>query len=702
MHADTPRNALLAVILSVPLSLFLCLPVLGANTVPFSDGFEEAEGHTNGAPVVGVKGWTASSTNAIIVDTYASEGSQSVYVPQDESITNEITTAISKIWTRFYTRAKLYDGVAANRPTNGLPPATALFFFSSNGYVVVRSSASWVEKTKDVGNNDMFRVDSNIWTKVDVFSDYGGQQWSLFLTSNSTATLVADAVPFWRSASQYSFFAARDDVYVDDLLVTTNAPAELSSLDVDGDSMGDTWEMYYFGSASAKDGSRDSDGGGAIDRVEFQFGTNPLDKDDDPLVMPYFEDFEQRTNGYYSPEMNIYLHKITPSVTNKVKVINTDHAESDSGFAKCLEIEPTAGVSLTLNNTDGTNVVVTMYLKPSLMNDADPELGPNDSAGFFVKQDGTVRVYDGNEWTNLSQKVHTNRQWLGFAVHLDYNSRKWDLYVSTNEVYGEPMVRIGTGLNINTNATGTYLVSVAISNTADSTTARLDDLALNYMGHNLRPGGSQNRLSPVEKRASLTQDVTKMVALPYEYSSGKDTLATDLGRDLARECNNGDTIRIFFAQLGGWSKFERTSPGGVPSWSKVSGSGTVNTPVRAWMPIVMTRYAPSVSLVTPVAWQEESQPLQNMPLYAGGPVNGWNLGYWMKGTKALNATPRAFNSCAETGDEIRSESYPGVRIYYRSGNWYEGSSTSTKYIYGGKWFFYRNRSVNNTLTWSAE
>ncbi|MCX7590812.1 MAG: hypothetical protein N2255_04205, partial [Kiritimatiellae bacterium] len=223
MHTYTPRSTRLTAILFVPVIAVLCLPALGANSVPFSDGFDVSDGHTAGNPVTqnAAKGWKATSTAPKVTSAFSYEGGQSAYVPQDEAITNEISTAVQKVWTRFFTRAKLYDGVAANRPTNGLPAATVLFFFSSNGYVVVRSGESWVEKTQDVAGNPMFKVSSNLWTKVDVFSDYSQSKWSLFLTSNITSRLVVDAVPFWRSSSGYTFFAARDDVYVDELSVAT-------------------------------------------------------------------------------------------------------------------------------------------------------------------------------------------------------------------------------------------------------------------------------------------------------------------------------------------------------------------------------------------------------------------------------------------------------------------------------------------------
>ncbi|MCX8107347.1 MAG: hypothetical protein N3G20_00935, partial [Verrucomicrobiae bacterium] len=480
----------------------------------------------------------------------------------------------------------------------------------------------------------------------------------------------------------------------------TTPPADLASLDVDTDGMGDTWELTYFGNISAKNGNADSDGGGAIDRVEFQMGTNPLDANDDPTVMPYFEDFESRTTGWYNVGMRLYLNYLTPSVNNKIRVIDTDHAEEESGFTKCLEILPPAGVSLLMGDAAGSNVVVTMYLKPTLMNDVDPELAATDSVGFLVRQDGTVRVYNGTQWSNTTFKVPTDGRWLGFGAHLDYNSKKWDLYVSTNEVYGEPMVRVASRLAMNTTASGTYLRCLTISNTAETATARLDDLSLNYMGHALVPGGTQDRLAAFEKRTRITEEETRMIMVPYEYSSGKDTLASNLGRDLARDCSDGDTIRVFFANLGGWGKFVRTSPGGVPSWEKVSGYGTVTTPIRRWLPIILTRQ-PGTTLATPVAWHQASQPLQNMPLYAGGIANGWNMGFWMKSTKNLNATPPAFNSAVQTGDEIRTESYPGVRIYYNNG-WREGQALSSKQIRANEWFFFRNRSVNNTLNWSAE
>jgi hypothetical protein len=48
----------------------------------------------------------------------------------------------------------------------------------------------------------------------------------------------------------------------------------LGGPDIDGDGIGDDWEMAYF-STLARDGSGDFDGDGASDRDEFRAGTNP-------------------------------------------------------------------------------------------------------------------------------------------------------------------------------------------------------------------------------------------------------------------------------------------------------------------------------------------------------------------------------------------------------------------------------------------
>ncbi len=47
--------------------------------------------------------------------------------------------------------------------------------------------------------------------------------------------------------------------------------------DADGDSMNDAWEVKYFGSIAAKDGSADSDADGANDLTEFQALSSPTD-----------------------------------------------------------------------------------------------------------------------------------------------------------------------------------------------------------------------------------------------------------------------------------------------------------------------------------------------------------------------------------------------------------------------------------------
>ena len=48
--------------------------------------------------------------------------------------------------------------------------------------------------------------------------------------------------------------------------------------DTDGDGLPDYWEMLYFGSLTATDGTKDSDGDGMSDYDEYLAGTDPTDR----------------------------------------------------------------------------------------------------------------------------------------------------------------------------------------------------------------------------------------------------------------------------------------------------------------------------------------------------------------------------------------------------------------------------------------
>ncbi|MBL7069193.1 MAG: PKD domain-containing protein [Candidatus Omnitrophica bacterium] len=73
--------------------------------------------------------------------------------------------------------------------------------------------------------------------------------------------------------------------FTSDKTVTLLASAFVDT-DTDGDGLGDTWEIQYFGSITAYDGDDDPDGDGYNNLWEYRYGTDPTDPGDPNYYIP--------------------------------------------------------------------------------------------------------------------------------------------------------------------------------------------------------------------------------------------------------------------------------------------------------------------------------------------------------------------------------------------------------------------------------
>ena len=129
-------------------------------------------------------------------------------------------------------------------------------------------------------------------------------------------------------------------------------------------------------------------------------------------------------------------------------------------------------VNAYIDDSTATNVWVQIYSKPQPYA-ADPTVAPISAtqvASFLVATNGDLWAYDFDHWTNVDvvSSVATG-EWMGFAVHLDYEANKYDLYVSTNATFGEHMRRAhSTNMSFNTAAGAvTKLGRIVVTNKSD-------------------------------------------------------------------------------------------------------------------------------------------------------------------------------------------------------------------------------------------
>jgi len=102
-----------------------------------------------------------------------------------------------------------------------------------------------------------------------------------------------------------------------------------------------------------------------------------------------------------------------------------------------------SNASLTLNlgrmQSQGyPNVWYRVFAQP-VPGTSDPGV-QNVTGAFYVRTDNVLRVYGSNGWQNAGTNLMPASTWKGFAVHVDYIDRKWDIYYTT-EASPSNMVR---------------------------------------------------------------------------------------------------------------------------------------------------------------------------------------------------------------------------------------------------------------------
>jgi len=210
-------------------------------------------------------------------------------------------------------------------------------------------------------------------------------------------------------------------------------------------------------------------------------------------VVPFSEDFESYTNG-------------TPLIDG----INGWYASSNSVIVqqnvvysgtKSAMIPPDTSLSNRFVNTPNSNILVTMYLQPSLKDlrrVADSFLATNSTAIFYISTNGHCVVYNGtNGWTEIATnaagsaaaQIESN-VWSRFDLRIDHGNRVWALaanneVLSTNlafatnnssfsgfDIYnlGAEQTNYASSTNYLDNVSASYFPSLAIDSTNISKT----------------------------------------------------------------------------------------------------------------------------------------------------------------------------------------------------------------------------------------
>jgi hypothetical protein len=688
----------------------LCAVVATANaqsTMPFREDFE---GRGDGT-VVNWDGWEPSDNSVVVQQSvYYDLGAQSgddeaAYIPSESALTNDFGgVGVARVWTEMYVQPTLESAYSTNTPDVDAS-STAFFYFNSNGNAKVWDGDHWEVLTTTAAGDAASQYTGG-WLRVTVYQNYNTDTWSLFTNDTDDSThmpvLLAENLDFNVAAGHYHHFALRNGTYLDMAYVDTYFPTNGSTdahsgfdVDGDGDGSGDIWELHYYTSAGTYGAGSDTDGDGLRNEEEYDRGTDPTDAGSVSWIVPYYQTFETGANGPIAGTWK------GVGITGTALIQSTDTVEGSR--ALCVS---TGSVSYSVTTADAnndTNVWIQTFAKPAPYYDSGgtPAVDPDTAAAFFVQRGtGKLRMYSGSAWV-YSDHVTTvpTNAWLGFSVHLDYVADKWSLYVGTNGLHGESMVRVTTNL-LDFNSACTQVCFTAASIETELPTY-LDAIAVS---------GGYDPVSALHTNVLVQERIandTKITSLPpYEYMGEDREMDGALGdhfargRKLKRALNQPDADRAKLLVSGTWRTFHLTPLAG---WS---GSG-LDT-YRATNSVAFDRepgtdfavFYPFTNLVDDSYYDTTLDGTAE-------PSDGWSQASWPP-----TFLVRGLNPVGAGDTALPIDSFPEIwlvrdgqllRFYYSTIRtaWMNASvrppAESTITLRPGEGFWYRRRAAGSTL-----
>ena len=204
-----------------------------ASPLPFLESFETSNNVTTGT-ISGQNGWVLESGAANVQSSIIQGGTQALEI-QSASLTHNISNSTSSVWISF--QARLSAAPDANSSVTN-PNTSLAFFVNTNLHLVVYSNQIPVTLNAT--------VQTNVWTRFDVYCDYDLSQWTLSVNGIN----VANGLPLYSTSRQLdSLLVANNSsspVYLDELAVQNTEP-ESGNIDSDGDGIPDWWELRYSG-----------------------------------------------------------------------------------------------------------------------------------------------------------------------------------------------------------------------------------------------------------------------------------------------------------------------------------------------------------------------------------------------------------------------------------------------------------------------
>ena len=212
------------------LFMFAALSVT-ASPLPFSETFDTL----NQGAVDSQNGWVALSGTAVVQTNVAAAGPQALEM-RNAQVVHSLSNTTPSVWVGFQARITAKPDV---NPVLTGSNASVVFFVNTNLNLVVYSNQTPVTLSQT--------IQTNAWTRFDIYCDYENLKWMLSVNGNCVAANLSLTSTNRQMESVLLSNNSTNAVYVDELAVQETETAAAAVIDTDGDSIPDWWEQRYFG-----------------------------------------------------------------------------------------------------------------------------------------------------------------------------------------------------------------------------------------------------------------------------------------------------------------------------------------------------------------------------------------------------------------------------------------------------------------------
>ncbi len=617
----------------------------GAGTLlPYTDGFES---YALG-PIPTSGPWmTNGMGSATVTNSPVYVGSRSCSLSDINLIldVDESRGTYTNVYWRVYSRPVRYeDEGGSDAPTN-CAGASAAFYVDTNGYVKAYvfdgSSNTWTTLTA-------IQIPSNIWVGFEININYISSNWNIWASTNGFVT----STKLNGSALQFP---------------TNSSSTKLDNVAVYNNGVIDSMMLYLPGAP----------GGG--------------------IGLPFFDGFEAYALGHLTNSAVARQYWSLSGDDAAAIVTNSPYIE---GAKSCFATNATLTLQIDENKGVYTNVWCQMFLKPTGYEDdggnSAPSVSSSAAAAVYVSTDGWLRayayVYGQNMWTNLV-RVSTS-QWIGIAMHMDYATRLWDLYYTTNG-YGSAMVKANTAVALGIQTTATAVAEIGEVLVQNNFVLDAVGVSEGAVCVTNPPASNTGNLVAQQLNGGRTN---LMAILAHHYGYDQDTLLGALGNDLKSGLVDGDRIRVFWTNS--WNIYTLVEG----AWTVLAGDPGLPASQMHITPGMGVWIEKRNSTNALVFYPYDTIPTVTNTIYGTNFYwsAGWNLLGWpfIAGTSASSGW--GFQTFAGQGDTIYiyNDGLYDVKLWWDAANtrWNQGPRASTYIMKKGQAFWYY-RAAAGSNTW---